>query len=243
MGCKPMTIDHQTKKENTPVFIVSAPVLIVAAVEAEKEAVLRGLARAGAEDAAVVIAAGAGPASAAAATAEALAAGNYGLVISAGIAGGFPQVAPIGSLVLADAIIAADLGAESPEGFLSIEELGFGSSSAPVDAKWHARLLSALLETRRQVRSAPVLTVTTATGTTETAKRLLHRFPAAAAEAMEGFGVALAAQRRGTPALELRSISNAIGPRDRGSWRIGEALQALEDAAAAIAPAITAIQN
>ncbi|MHA7967039.1 futalosine hydrolase [Paenibacillus sp. CAU 1782] len=218
----------------------NAPVLIVTAVEAEKSAVLRGLSRAGSEEAAVVIAAGAGPASAAAATAEALAGGRYELVISAGIAGGFPQVAPIGSLVLADAIIAADLGAESPEGFLSIDELGFGSSMVPVDAEWHTRLLSALKEAGLPVRPAPILTVTTATGTAETAGRLLHRFPAAAAEAMEGFGAALAAQRRGTPALELRAISNAIGPRDRGAWRIGEALQALENAAAAIAPALRA---
>lgn len=230
-----MTFVQQSGTEN-------APVLIVTAVEAEQSAVLRGLARAGAEEAAVVIAAGAGPASAAAATAEALAVGYYELVISAGIAGGFSQVAPIGSLVLADAIIAADLGAESPEGFLSIEELGFGSSSVPVHAEWHARLLAALQETK-QVRSAPVLTVTTATGTAETAERLLHRFPSAAAEAMEGFGVALAAQRRDTAALELRAISNAIGPRDRGAWRIGEALQALEDAAAAIAPALKAGQT
>ena len=34
---------------------------------------------------------------------------------------------------------------------------------------------------------------------------------------MEGFGVATAAALAGVPFAELRTISNAIGPRDRGA--------------------------
>jgi futalosine hydrolase len=33
---------------------------------------------------------------------------------------------------------------------------------------------------------------------------------------------------------ELRGISNAIGPRDRAAWRIGDALAVLTGAAAAL---------
>ncbi len=50
---------------------------------------------------------------------------------------------------------------------------------------------------------------------------------------MEGFGVAQAAAAhaaaRGTvlPVLELRTVSNAVGPRDRAAWRIPDALAAL----------------
>jgi futalosine hydrolase len=47
---------------------------------------------------------------------------------------------------------------------------------------------------------------------------------------MEGFGVAEAARRCGIPFLEIRAVSNAIGPRDRDAWRIPEALKALEQA-------------
>jgi futalosine hydrolase len=46
--------------------------------------------------------------------------------------------------------------------------------------------------------------------------------------------VAEAAARLGVPALELRTVSNAVGPRDRAAWRIGEALGALERAFAAL---------
>ena len=44
---------------------------------------------------------------------------------------------------------------------------------------------------------------------------------------MEGFGVATACALAGVPFAEVRAISNAVGPRDRGAWRIGEALAAL----------------
>ncbi|MFD9129717.1 futalosine hydrolase, partial [Kitasatospora sp. NPDC059571] len=60
------------------------------------------------------------------------------------------------------------------------------------------------------------------------------RHPGAVGEAMEGFGVAEAAARFGVPCLEIRTVSNPVGPRDRAAWRIGEALGALERAFAAL---------
>ena len=53
-------------------------------------------------------------------------------------------------------------------------------------------------------------------------------------EAMEGFGVLRAAARVGVPAVELRSISNAVADQDRGQWRIEEALGALRIALLAL---------
>jgi futalosine hydrolase len=47
---------------------------------------------------------------------------------------------------------------------------------------------------------------------------------------MEGFGVAAAAKEFGLPVLEIRAVSNAVGPRDKSAWRIKEALQSLEAA-------------
>jgi futalosine hydrolase len=51
---------------------------------------------------------------------------------------------------------------------------------------------------------------------------------------MEGFGVLRAAARAGVPAVEVRSISNAVAVRDRGQWRIEEALDALRIALLAL---------
>ncbi|MEU4268695.1 futalosine hydrolase [Streptomyces sp. NPDC026092] len=174
-----------------------------------------------------VLVGGVGPASVAAATATALAgaATPYDLVVSAGIAGGFQPLAPIGSVVVSDAIVAADLGAQTPDGYLTVEELGFGRSTHPVSAALTQRVSAALGEARHTV--APVLTVSTVTGTAERAAELAARYPGASAEAMEGFGVAEAAAAHGVPVVEIRAVSNAVGPRDRAAWRIGEALDAL----------------
>ncbi|MFD5460548.1 phosphorylase family protein, partial [Streptomyces olivaceus] len=83
-----------------------------------------------------------------------------------------------------------------------------------------------------------VLTGSTVTGTAERAALLRARHPRALAEAMEGFGVAEAAAAHGVPVLELRAVSNPVGPRDRAAWRIGEALGALTDAFGKLAPVL-----
>ncbi|MNN90232.1 Futalosine hydrolase [compost metagenome] len=74
----------------------------------------------------------------------------------------------------------------------------------------------------------PVVTLSTVTGTTDTAIKLSRRFPGVAAEAMEGYGVALAAHQLGIPVMEIRAISNLVGPRQRELWKIGDALKSLE---------------
>ncbi|MFJ9945523.1 futalosine hydrolase [Streptomyces erythrochromogenes] len=180
-----------------------------------------------------VLVGGVGPAAAAAGTATALALAEYGLVVSAGIGGGFAPAAPVGSLVVADAIVAADLGAQTPDGFVDVASLGFGRSVhlPPVElAARAAEATGALL--------APVLTVSTVTGTADGAAALAARHPMAGAEAMEGFGVAEAASAHGLPVLEVRAVSNAVGPRDRTAWRIGDALAALAEGFRVLGPVL-----
>ncbi|GIO65987.1 futalosine hydrolase [Paenibacillus cookii] len=202
-------------------------ILIMTAVEAERQAVTRGTRDSKRFN---VQLAGFGPASAAARTAAELAKGSYSLVISAGIAGGFKGRAEIGSTVIADRIAAADLGAETPDGFLSVDELGFGSSVILPDSKLVQTLSDAMASEGIPVTRGTILTVTTGTGSAETTAKLTARYGDAAAEGMEGFGVATAAKLWNLPVLEIRTISNVVGPRDRAAWRLGEAFAALEAA-------------
>ncbi|MCC3770408.1 futalosine hydrolase [Streptomyces sp. UNOC14_S4] len=237
-------------------------VLVVTAVAAERDAVVRGVASAAtgtmeAVEIAVpggyvlhrvtaplavdVLAAGVGPAAAAAAAATALTAATlagapYGLVVSAGIGGGFTDGtagAPVGSVVVSDAIVAADLGAETPDGFVPVTDLGFGTvEHRPPESLVHA------VATATGAQRGEILTVSTVTGSAERARALAALRPGALIEAMEGFGVAEAAAAHGVPALEIRAVSNAVGPRDRAAWRIGEALQALTKAFGALPGAL-----
>ncbi|MFE7840771.1 futalosine hydrolase [Streptomyces sp. NPDC057474] len=185
-----------------------------------------------------LLAAGVGPALAAASVAGALTAAAlegrpYGLVVSAGIAGGFLPEAPLGSLVLADEVTAADLGAETPDGFVPVTDLGFGTvTHHPPQALVRAAA------TATGARTGTVLTVSTVTGSAERATALRARHPRALAEAMEGFGVAEAAAAHSTPVLELRAVSNPVGPRDRAAWRIGDALTALTEAFGKLTPVL-----
>ncbi|WCN39391.1 futalosine hydrolase [Aneurinibacillus uraniidurans] len=218
-----MNVDERTKSAQR--------ILIMTSVAAERDAVLRGLHGNSLFDVRV---GGVGPASAAASTATALATASYSLVINMGIAGGFVGQAEIGSLVVANEIIAADLGSQTPDGFISIDELGFGSARVPVDVGVVNQVAEALQAAGLSTTIGPVLTVSTTTGTAATAQELAARVPGAAAEGMEGYGVATAAQQHGVPVLEIRAISNPVGPRDRDAWRIKEALQTLEAASSVL---------
>ncbi|MEU8824259.1 futalosine hydrolase [Streptomyces sp. NPDC048636] len=232
----------------------TAPGAPVPAEVALPGGVLHRLEWSGAPDLTVdVLAAGVGPAAAAAGTATALTAAalagaRYDLAVSAGIGGGFTGVnpagtnpagtegaprAPLGSVVVAEAIVAADLGAETPDGFAPVTDLGFGT----VEHLPPADLVTAAAEATHAVRGT-VLTVSTVTGGAARAAELLRRHPRAAAEAMEGFGVAEAAAAQSVPVLEVRAVSNAVGPRDRAAWRIGEALEALADASGHLVPVL-----
>ena len=122
--------------------------------------------------------------------------------------------------------IAADLGAESPDGFLPIDRLGFGTSAHDADAG----LVRAWREAVPGLVTGEILSLATVTGTEVTAATLAGRHPHAVAEAMEGFGVATAAAGAGVPFAELRAISNLIGTRDRAAWRLGDAFAALRAA-------------
>jgi futalosine hydrolase len=201
--------------------------LVVTAVEAERDAV-----SAGAGDLVDVAVVGVGPAAAAAATARllALAATPYRAVVSAGIGGGFAEHVGVGGLALASRSIAADLGAESPDRFLPLSELGFGATRHEADPL----LVEALRAALPAAVAGPVLTVSTATGSAAATAALRGRHPDAVAEGMEGFGVATAAAQAGVAFAEVRGISNPVGPRDRAAWRIGDALAVLVDAGRAL---------
>jgi futalosine hydrolase len=210
--------------------------LIVTAVEAERDAILAALPdrpTADAPDCAPdVLVGGVGPAAAAAATSAALAGSAYQLVISVGTAGGFAPLAP-GEIAVAASIVFADLGAETGEpggGFAPLSALGVAADTYQVGPQLAVELADC---TGGHLGS--ILTVATVTGTAATAGARLGRHPDAVAEAMEGAGVAAAATLHHVAFAEVRAISNLVGPRDRGAWRIPAALVGLGAAVAAIA--------
>jgi futalosine hydrolase len=172
--------------------------------------------------AATVVISGIGPASSAAATAAALAQRPVEAVLSLGICGGFAGATAIGDIVVATDIVAADLGADSPEGFLAMGQLGWADDSHTVDPE----LVTSLTIRLGDVVTGPVLTVSTVTGTDARAGQLAERH-GAVAEAMEGWGVLTAALPHGLPVLEVRTVSNLVGVRDLTTWDLPSAFASL----------------
>jgi futalosine hydrolase len=189
--------------------------LVVTAVDAERDAVALP------DRDGTVLVGGVGPAASAAATSAALATGAHDLVVCAGIGGGFAPLRA-GELAVASSVVFADLGAESDDGF---EPFEFATDRYPVEPR-----IALAISDRIGARLGAVLTVATVTGTAARTQALLARFPDAVAEGMEGAGIAAAAQLHRVPFVEIRAISNVVGPRERASWRIADALAALRRA-------------
>lgn len=212
--------------------------LAVVATEQERAALLRAVTaepatvgpyRAARTPVADVLVSGIGPAAAAAATATALALGSYELVLSLGICGGFRGTAVPGDLVVATELVAADLGADSTEGFLSMSALGWADDVAAVDPE----LVTAAAARLGDAVTGPVVTVSTVTGTRDRADVLAERY-GPVGEAMEGWGVLEGARPHGLPVLEVRTVSNVVGDRDTSSWDIPAAFAALSRAGEAL---------
>jgi futalosine hydrolase len=211
-------------------------ILVITAAAAERDAVVSGrqaaigmvdgievhraITAAGMVD---VVAGEVGLAASTVATCCALRAG-YDLVVCSGVAGGFPA-AGLSSVTVAHAVVHADLGAQTETGFSSMAELGWG----PVRFELDQHLVEVVAH-RTGAITGSVLTVSTVTGTQARADELRAAHPDAVAEAMEGVGVYRAASRFGVPFVEIRTISNQVGPRNRNEWRITEALAALTGA-------------
>jgi futalosine hydrolase len=76
--------------------------------------------------------------------------------------------------------------------------------------------------------TGPSLTVAGVSGDKKRADTLRLR-TGGLTENMEGFSLALAARRRGLAFLEIRTVSNPAGARDKGMWDFRLALSALEN--------------
>jgi futalosine hydrolase len=167
-----------------------------------------------------VVAVGVGPVEAALGTARALAAGDYGAVINAGIAGGFRDRCSVGDVVVCAREDYADLGLEDGSAFPLPDGVELVRT-----AEADRSLVQPFLDGRIPVILGRGVTSATVTSTDERALVLAHRFRADV-ESMEGFAVLRAAQVAGVPAIEIRGVSNIVGSRANNGWNFDAGAEA-----------------
>ena len=153
-------------------------------------------------------------------------------ILNLGICGSFDPLLPLGAVCVANAEIWPEYGvnfssgAEEPFSFQMLPDLNLSPvNRLDLDPPSAARAMGlALPDTWSR---GPSLTVAGVSGDPERAAMLLARHDAAT-ENMEGFSLALAARRRGLPFLEVRTVSNIVGDRDKTRWNFRLALEALQ---------------
>lgn len=184
------------------------------------------------DDRATVALCGFGLAAAAARTAQLVGALAPEAVVLVGIAGRLDDRLPIGAAACFAAVACDGIGIGSGDAFVGAAALGWPQwpGDPPAAATAIGDVLDCAVPSRPDLPHTALL-VTAAAGSADgdDAARRRSRFPAAAAEDMEGFAVALACRLAGVTCTIVRGISNTAGDRDHARWRTTAALESAAD--------------
>lgn len=146
-------------------------------------------------------------------------------VIAFGVAGAHRGGPQVGSLAVVDRDVLTDEGVMTPDGFLTLVDLGLVPTLAvEADVGLSARLAETL-----SVPRVSGSTVSTCSGTDALAEAAAGR-SGAQLETMEGAAIGLVCQRFGVPWACVRAISNRTGDRTRADWQLEKAVTAVQNA-------------
>jgi futalosine hydrolase len=154
--------------------------------------------------------------------------GQPDLAIQFGIAGSFKGAGPeIGEVVEVNREWYGDLGAESPEGFLMLEEMGFENFRAGSELFFNQ--VNNPQPWNLPFRSCTSITVNRVHGVQASIDEAVRTW-SAHIENMEGAAFFQCCLMEGVRFLELRGISNYVEPRNRDNWKIKDACMAVQKA-------------
>ena len=150
---------------------------------------------------------------------------TYDLAINLGIAGSFDRSIALGDVVEITQDTFTELGAEDDDQFITLDSLGFGKTTYATTARLSD------YSTELKAQQATGATVNTVHGT-ESSIITLQRRATPEIESMEGAAFFYACQQAGVPALQIRAVSNYVEKRNRDAWKIGLAVNNLNNFAA-----------
>ena len=161
---------------------------------------------------------------------RALAKAHFDVALNVGVCGSFDQSLKPGTVTHVTSDRIAELGAEDGDTFLSIDALHL---LGPDDRAEIANLNppdSLVLHRLPAVRG---ITVNTVHGRESSIAEVVKRFRPQV-ESMEGAAFMYSCLIRQMPCAEVRAVSNVVERRNRGAWKVQEAIAALGDTALAI---------
>lgn len=152
---------------------------------------------------------------------------TYDLVIQAGIAGGFKNDNPPGQVLVVENDIFGDMGVSENGKLKTIFEMGLvDRNTFPFHDGWLEN--KNLPEAAAHLLKCNAVTVNTLSDNKEFINQLKNKF-SAEIESMEGAAFHYVCLQQHVPFLQLRSISNVTGERDKTKWTINEGIANLND--------------
>ena len=149
----------------------------------------------------------------------------WDLVIQAGIAGSFNYDLGLGEVVLVKQDTFADIGMEEKENFMTIFQAGFAEKdSYPFSDGW--LINPNPLFSRSLLPAVKGITVNKVSDSMVQKLQSINNF-APEIESMEGAALHYVCLQERVPFIQIRSISNCIGERDKGKWKLKEAIENL----------------
>jgi futalosine hydrolase len=148
------------------------------------------------------------------------------LIIMAGIAGALDQSLDLGSVVAVKQESLADLGVQEKDGYKDVFDLKLlPANEFPFKQKKLQNPFTVLME-RTKLPLVGSVTVNQITTAKKTAALYQSKYKAKI-ENMEGAALHLVAMKENIPFVQIRSISNYVGERNKQKWKLKEAVQNL----------------
>lgn len=160
---------------------------------------------------------------------NALAAAPCDLVVHAGIAGSFNAAFGKRSVVLVEEECLADLGAEDGERIIDAVDMGLLLPDQPPFVEGRLRASRASVPAGVDLPFARSVTVNRVLGDSRTIEWVRARYGPDIVN-MEGAALFHACLVREVPFVAFRAVSDMVGPRDKASWDVPGAIEALDAA-------------
>ncbi|MGB4845602.1 MAG: futalosine hydrolase [Ferruginibacter sp.] len=150
---------------------------------------------------------------------------DYDLIIQAGIAGSFNPALALGKTVAVKQDCFADAGMEENDNYTPIFETEFADSNEfPFDNGW-------LIKIHEYLKTSDLIQVKARTvnkiSDSELQKQQYIKAFNADIETMEGAALHYVCLQEKIPFLQIRSVSNFVGERDKTKWKLKEAIENL----------------
>jgi len=147
---------------------------------------------------------------------------KYDLVIQAGIGGSFTKEIKMGEVIIVEQDAFADLGVEEKKKFKTIFDLGFGDKNEFPFNNGYLINTSEILQATH-FKKVKGITINKINDSKKQTKQLKKKFNAEV-ESMEGAAFHFVCLQQNIPFLQLRSISNNVGVRNKTKWKIMDAI-------------------